>query len=883
VEDWEKDIVEVGDGNDDWESSIVEVDAPASAEAAPNASRISPEERAKQGTVAAVGGGFLQGAAGEYADEIGGALGAPFRKEFWTQGPGAGYRAERDELRELDAIRKQDNPNTYSGAKLAGFILGPGKLLKGVKGAKGLAAAGAGTGAVVGAGASEADLTKGEVGGLAADTAVAGTLGGALGGFAGAFPTIAAVSLGGGAAAFGDRVGMTPVERIAGLAGGGAAALGKGTTALRNVVAKRAAGRSERALEEALASYGTERQRVEGKLSEVLATAEARKGDLQHIAAAKKRAAEEAGISVKEMDELFKRAVADEQVNLQKGAEALRSKAAETKKTEAQVRREELEAAEAKLVVDRMKGVERAEKQLAAEKKIRLKERNQEYARARSGPEMAEFDADAKNQTLREALKEAADLKKASRAAAKAVQDTQKEMADLERSRKGRIGNYTQSDYTALDNIENRLRQDPGLWERLGQNEQRRIQEWRAGRDEWIKTRTAEPSAVEKADAEYAAALEALKSRMTAVPHAHGKKSPYADLSREEILDLVRAHGLKALPDFDPARLTDKNYRLPLADTLEQQRRTKLSMLARRLELDLPEDLNTWDPDAPFAALAKKPGAGILPTEAPARDVSGAGTAVGRHTKAAPKLTPQEPTPVVSEEMPREIGAAINPQLLQKFERARSRASENLDDLTSLRQMLSRAAELEAKAKSDLANSPDFAKQRSSLDANRRKYENLLNLAKQAEERAVDPNKDPKYATQTRGAEQLKGDLNRLTAESTPEAVIERGKKNLQLHRDREPFGAQSLGDIPRKALNHAMGLFGAHIPNAKAMNDPAARAAYFKGVGDWLAKEPNARKWVEPFTFAVLNAGTPEGAVVAEQLLKIPEVLSALQANTPR
>lgn len=75
------------------------------------------------------------------------------------------YRGRRDELRDIEKETSRQYPITSGTAKLAGLIAGPGKF---IKGAKQVAALGGAMGAL----GSEGDLTKGQLGPVAADSAV---------------------------------------------------------------------------------------------------------------------------------------------------------------------------------------------------------------------------------------------------------------------------------------------------------------------------------------------------------------------------------------------------------------------------------------------------------------------------------------------------------------------------------------------------------------------------------------------------------------------------------------------------------------------------------------------------------------------------------------
>jgi hypothetical protein len=82
----------------------------------------------------------------------------------------ANYSKHRDESRKEFDAAEQANPKTFLAGQIGGAI--PGALLAPeAAGLKGMAAVGAGMGALSGAGTSKADLTKGDVSGFAKDVA----------------------------------------------------------------------------------------------------------------------------------------------------------------------------------------------------------------------------------------------------------------------------------------------------------------------------------------------------------------------------------------------------------------------------------------------------------------------------------------------------------------------------------------------------------------------------------------------------------------------------------------------------------------------------------------------------------------------------------------
>lgn len=124
------------------------------------------------------GRGGLAGLSMDLDDELGG-----WMKSIIGEGTYAEYR---DELRRKKAAAQEANPWTYGGASLAGglataFVPGLGAA-KGVQTVGQAVRTGAAMGALGGLGASDADLTKGDVLGAARDTAIGGAIGGALGG-----------------------------------------------------------------------------------------------------------------------------------------------------------------------------------------------------------------------------------------------------------------------------------------------------------------------------------------------------------------------------------------------------------------------------------------------------------------------------------------------------------------------------------------------------------------------------------------------------------------------------------------------------------------------------------------------------------------------------
>lgn len=119
------------------------------------------------GSLESLGRGALQGISLGYADEITGAIEAALTDKTYTQ--------SRDEARASNSKAQEANPWTYGAGELGGgvatlLVPGAAGVGAGLKGAAALGAAGA-------LGSSNADLTKGEVGGALLDTAIGGTIG----------------------------------------------------------------------------------------------------------------------------------------------------------------------------------------------------------------------------------------------------------------------------------------------------------------------------------------------------------------------------------------------------------------------------------------------------------------------------------------------------------------------------------------------------------------------------------------------------------------------------------------------------------------------------------------------------------------------------------
>lgn len=179
----------------------------------PDTSDFDPDEylgRAPGGPSAldSAGRGFVQGTTAGFADELGGAIQGGLDKVYGLFGDsptevnerlqregftgdigptssGGMYKQGRDEMRALDQEAKKANPGMYMAGEIGGGILSaaatPGlNIAKGAKlatvaGKSGLA------GGAAGLGLSDADLTEGEYGQAALDTAKGAALGAAFG------------------------------------------------------------------------------------------------------------------------------------------------------------------------------------------------------------------------------------------------------------------------------------------------------------------------------------------------------------------------------------------------------------------------------------------------------------------------------------------------------------------------------------------------------------------------------------------------------------------------------------------------------------------------------------------------------------------------------
>lgn len=126
--------------------------------------------------------GALQGATFGFGDEAAAAvesvLPSFLRNDVSRKAVGDGatvaerYRNARDYYRGRNAAAEESNPGTYLAGQVTGAVAAPGGAARGL----GRALAG---GATMGAGYSEADVTKGDVGGLVSDAAVGAGFGAA--------------------------------------------------------------------------------------------------------------------------------------------------------------------------------------------------------------------------------------------------------------------------------------------------------------------------------------------------------------------------------------------------------------------------------------------------------------------------------------------------------------------------------------------------------------------------------------------------------------------------------------------------------------------------------------------------------------------------------
>jgi hypothetical protein len=144
---------------------------------------------ASTGKLESFGRGAAQGASFGFADELVGALKHVFTDKTYSQA--------RDEYRDNDAIAHEANPITSIagnvGGSVATSILPFGQVAKGASLWQ-QAKVGAGLGSIAGLGASEADVTEGDIGGAVSDTLKGAAIGGGtsalVGGAAQGFRTV---------------------------------------------------------------------------------------------------------------------------------------------------------------------------------------------------------------------------------------------------------------------------------------------------------------------------------------------------------------------------------------------------------------------------------------------------------------------------------------------------------------------------------------------------------------------------------------------------------------------------------------------------------------------------------------------------------------------
>jgi hypothetical protein len=176
-------------------------------------SKLSPEEEAeyrakakpvasepeKPSTGRAVAEGALQGGSYGFGDELQGVIGAVLKRSpglgypsaeeqgeeniFSPSGYGGtfmeDYERERNAARTARDASEKAHPTAFNTSQIAAALLAPGPKAGGT--AKGFAKASAKAGGAFGLGSSDADLTKGDVGGAALDTGLGLGLGGLLG------------------------------------------------------------------------------------------------------------------------------------------------------------------------------------------------------------------------------------------------------------------------------------------------------------------------------------------------------------------------------------------------------------------------------------------------------------------------------------------------------------------------------------------------------------------------------------------------------------------------------------------------------------------------------------------------------------------------------
>lgn len=127
--------------------------------------------------------GAKQGASLGFSDEIygGAAALADAIRRGGLDHMGEGYRSARDASRGEDKVARDANPYTYDASSVGGGLAGLAAAVASLPATAAAAATGVGGAAALGAasglGSSKSDLTKGDVGGAAVDTAIGGALG----------------------------------------------------------------------------------------------------------------------------------------------------------------------------------------------------------------------------------------------------------------------------------------------------------------------------------------------------------------------------------------------------------------------------------------------------------------------------------------------------------------------------------------------------------------------------------------------------------------------------------------------------------------------------------------------------------------------------------
>jgi hypothetical protein len=211
--------------------------------------RAEPVEKEKTGQLTAAIRGGVQGISGGFADELAGGIGGAID---YVQGEGdlkSLYEKNRDEQRAKNEQSKKDWPKTYGATQIGASVV-PTVLTAGTS-----IPAMAASGAAQGLGYSEADLTKGEIGQAAKDTAIGGVIGG------GAGAVVQGVS----------RMTPTVVNYLSGLARRNAAGLavnGTGATGLQ--ASRMAPGTGEFLLDNGITRFGSTAEGVANRAGEAM-------------------------------------------------------------------------------------------------------------------------------------------------------------------------------------------------------------------------------------------------------------------------------------------------------------------------------------------------------------------------------------------------------------------------------------------------------------------------------------------------------------------------------------------------------------------------------------------------------------------------------------